>query len=270
MLEAQQRMGCLPSQAFNERLLMKSIHTFTIALMGMFPLSAHAFLVTDFTAIPSVAPTIDFSQFFSIGRIVLNAGDPPIEIDTLTSETVLLRPVSAAMTSAALLLGQNTPPAHADNGYYLGANGYWGPGRLGFLGVGGGNGSRAVARIEFTSGPVSFVGGLFNYPPNFPQFLPVVMSALDSNLSVIEQHSIDVEAPISTTFQTDVGAFRGIAHDQPDIFAVEISAPFAVMDDIRFSRTVVPEPGTVSGIAVTISIISLSYRAKRRFACRPN
>src|SRR5690349_1500765 len=148
---------------------MRSICTFVI-VVGVLPLSAQAVLVTDSSLVPATAPAIDFSQFYSVGRIVLYAGDPAIEIDTLPSETVLLRPVLGT-SAAAIVLGQHTPPAHPDNNFYLGVNGYWGPSRLGFLGIGGGDGSLVTARIEFSNGPVSLVGGLFNYSPAFPPII---------------------------------------------------------------------------------------------------
>jgi hypothetical protein len=151
------------------------------------------------------------------------------------------------------------PPAHPDNNFYLGLNGHWGPARDGFLGISAGNGSMVTARIEFTSGPVSLVGGLFNYSPTFP---PIILRALDENLSVIEEYVIDVEAPISTPGQFDAGAFRGIMRDQDEIFAIEITTPFVVIDDIRFSR-VIPEPSTLSASALAILVALFNWRANR-------
>lgn len=138
------------------------------------------------------------------------------------------------------LLGQHNSE-FPDNNYYLGNNGQWGPGRNGFLGIGGGNGTLVSLRIDFVNGPVSFVGGLFNYSPSWP---PVSMAALAQDFSVIEQRAIEVEAPIDTYSQIDKGEFRGIASSQNDIYALQLTAPFAVIDDLSFFRTV-PEPSSI-------------------------
>jgi len=88
------------------------------------------------------------------------------------------------------------------------------------------------------------------------------MTALDSNLSIIEQHVIDLEASISTPSQIDAGEFRGIMRDQDEIFAIEISAPFAVIDDIRFGR-VIPEPSAFSLSTLAILMAIPKCRANR-------
>lgn len=228
---------------------------FALAVVAMSSLPAQAILVVDGSAVPTASPAIDFSQFFSAGRIVLNSGDASIEIGSFESESVLLQPVSGT-SAVAIILGKDTPPLHPDNNYYLGFNGWWGPGRDGFLGIGGGNGSIVTARIEFASGPVSVVGGTFNYSPNWP---PIVMSALDSNLSVLEQYTVNDLAPISTPSQIDVGEFRGIKRNQNDIFALQLTAPFAVIDDIRFSR--VPEPSSFLLAATAMVFANVIYHA---------
>jgi|tagenome__1003787_1003787.scaffolds.fasta_scaffold20641453_1 hypothetical protein len=229
----------------------------TLVLAAILPRSAAAILVTTSAGIPADSPTIDFSQFASAGQISFDAGDPPFVIDALSSETVVLRPVSGT-SPVALILGNDTPPGHPNNSYGLDLNGHWGPGRVGFLGIGTATEPAAVARIVFESGPVSQVGGLFNYPPSFP---PVIMSALDANLSVLEQYTIDAVAPISTPGQTDAGEYRGIMRAQNDIFALQIIARFAVIDDIRFSR--VPEPSVIGLSALAIALAALNSRAKR-------
>lgn len=231
-----------------------------LALVAVLSQPANAILLTSSAGIPTAAPTINFSQFAEIGRTDILIGDPPLEIDALQNETVLLRPISGT-SNVAIILGEHTPPIHPDNSFYLMTNGHWGPDRDGFLGISHGGGQRVVARIEFANGPVAFIGGLFNYPPD-PRWLPVIMTALDSNLSIIEQHYIDIEAPISTPGQNNVGEFRGIMREQAEIFAIEINAPFAVMDDIRFGREI-PEPSTSSLSALAILMAISKRRANR-------
>lgn len=231
-------------------------HAIVIVICSAAYLSAHSVrgdLMTSPSGVPASASSIDFSQFFSAGRTRIQTGDPPIEVDEFVSETVYVRPVYGTSIVGSILGVHGV--VHPDNNYYLGVNGYWGPGREGFLGIGGGNGSRVALRIEFADGPVAAVGGLFNYPPD-SRWFPVVISALDQNLSVLEQYSIDVVAPISTPSKLDVGEFRGISRPQDDIFALEISAPFAVIDDIRFAR-VVPEPSTL------VLVVLLALNAAR-------
>lgn len=227
------------------------------AIVCVLQSAATAILVSDDNGVPAQALKVDFSQYAAAGRIALNTGDSPIVIDDLPNETVLLRPISGAST-VALLLGDHTPPSHPDNNYYLGQNGHWGPDRLGFLGIGGGNGTRVVARIEFADGPVSFVGGLFNYPPNFPEYFPIIMTALGQNESVLESHVIDAEAPIATPGEIDVGEFRGIQRDLNEIFSLEFSAPFAVIDDVRFLR--VPEPAANLLALTTVMLLRRNLR----------
>ena len=221
------------------------------------PRAAHAILVTSSAGIPADAPTIDFLPFVSVGRIVFNTGDVPLEIDSLSTETVLLRPISGTSTTA-LILGNHTPPAHPDNSFYLGTNGHWGPGRSGFLGIGGGNGSMVTSRIEFTTSPISTIGGLFNYSPDFT---PITMSALDQNLVILEQYTVNLTSPISTPSQIDTGEFRGIMRNQNDIFAIQFTAPFAVIDDIRFVRAV-PEP--IALLLIATAAIALSPTRRRK------
>jgi hypothetical protein len=216
-------------------------------------LGARGELVDD-ASIPYDAALIDFSQFRAHGRVPLPAGGPPIAIDQLPGEAVLLRTTQYH----GLLLGDHSPPAFPDNNYYLGSNGHWGPDRDGFVGVGGGDGTRGVMRFEFADGPVSFVGGVLNYSPD-AMWLPVFISALDERRAVLERHAIDVEAPIDTNALMDAGEFRGISRPQNDIFAFEISAPFAVVDDLRFFR--IPEPHT--GALAVVGGMTMRRRRRR-------
>ncbi len=187
-------------------------------------------LTIETSAIQSLS-TINFSQFVTQPIVVLQTGQPPLDIGQLVGESVLVRPISGT-SAVGVLFGVHSSP------YYLGS-GSWGPNRNGFLGIGGGDGTRVVLRIEFPEGPIATVGGLFNYPSD-PRWHPVTMSALDVNLNVLERYEINGVAPIFT-IGDDIGEFRGIARGHDEIYALEISAPFAVIDDIRFGR-VVPEP----------------------------
>jgi hypothetical protein len=221
----------------------------TIAIVScilLLPRSACAVLVAT---PPAAAPLIDFAQFAPIGRIGFSGGEPPFVIDALPSEDVLMRAVAGPGT-VAIILGNHTPPAHPDNSYYLNTNGHWGPGRAGFLATGGSTQVHTI-RIEFEGGPVSSVGGLFNY--SFP-FMPTAsISALDENLAVIEQYTINEVAPISTPGLVDAGEFRGITRSQNDIYAMQITGNFVVVDDIRFFR--IPEPRAILLSALAVSLL---------------
>jgi len=172
-----------------------------------------------------------------------------LEIDPFDDESVQVHVVSP--NGRAVLLGERQ--GYQDTNYYLGQVGRWTPERGGFLGTDDGF-NRMVMRIEFLTQPVSFVGGLFNYPGNAGAYVPIYMTALDKNLNVLERHEIESEARIYTTFKLDYGEFRGISRDTNDIFALEITAKYAVIDDLRFGR--VPEPSTALALATVLIALS--------------
>jgi hypothetical protein len=220
-----------------------------LVITAMFSSPAGAVLLNTPSAVPANASTVDFAQFAATGRIVFGAAAPPFVIDDLANEPVVMRAVSGSGSIVALIAGDHTPPEYPDNNFYLGPNGYWGPGRAGFLGTDG-ESALCVVRIEFTDRPVALVGGLFNYSPTFPD---LTITALGEDGSILEQYAINSVAPISTPQMVDVGEFRGIRRDENDIFALQMTARYAVVDDIRFSR--VPEPNAIALSAFAVFLL---------------
>lgn len=64
--------------------------------------------------------------------------------------------------------------------------------------------------------PVHSVGAFMNYAPD-PRHGPTYIDALDSSGNILESYEINSSAPISTSYEVDAGAFRGITRGTADI-----------------------------------------------------
>jgi hypothetical protein len=135
----------------------------------------------------------------------------------------------------------------------LGGNGEWTSAKT-FAGVDGDffdqpNGIAASLVFDFGFGRVREVGAFLNYDPDF-QFalgpLQLYLAAYDSAGALIEDHFVPVDTPNAI----NAGAFFGIRTNGADIARFEVSAPFVVVDDLRFA---VPAPSVpllmLAGIA---------------------
>ncbi|HBE70625.1 MAG TPA: hypothetical protein DDW52_20965 [Planctomycetaceae bacterium] len=119
----------------------------------------------------------------------------------------------------------------------LDSNGRWGNGRT-FVSS---NDARPGGLVfEFRDGPVLSVGAFINYAPNNGSDLFV--EAFDSNLNLLERHNVTQLADIVTPGELNGGAFRGIVRDNADISFFFVRGYVPAADDLRFSRTSVPEP----------------------------
>lgn len=213
-----------------------------ITLFGLCVSNGQAALLTSPPTEFGMAGEIDFSQFVGRPGTILLEGDSPAEIGELVNERISVRPVSG-QSLIGLIAGGPTSDHPLSGTYFLGPRGSWSyKERQGFLGIGGGDSSLAVLRIEFLDGPVSSVGGVFNYSGNF---VAATMRAIRSDGTVIETHDVPVTAPIGIGNRRNYGEFRGVASPSDEIFALEIAARFAVIDDLRFTR-VVPEPSALA------------------------
>ena len=135
----------------------------------------------------------------------------------------------------------------------LGANGEWTSAKT-FAGVDGDfqdqpNGIAASLVFDFGFSRVREVGAFVNYDPDFSFGggpLQMYLAAYDANGALIEDHFVPVDTPNGI----DAGAFFGIRSNGADIARFEVSAPFAVVDDLRFA---VPAPSVpllmLAGIA---------------------
>jgi hypothetical protein len=129
-------------------------------------------------------------------------------------------------------------------------NGFWGSGRMGYIGLEGLQNLPpdlvASVEFEFAGGPVSAVGALMNYSIDSPNTIPeggeTMIAAVNADGEILDVFNIPQLAPISTLRQLDAGEFRGIVRNSNDIAAVRFFNSFLVLDDLTFGRIVVPEP----------------------------
>ena len=227
------------------------------SLLGLCVSHAQAELLTSPTTEFGMVGEIDFSQFVGRPGTILLEGDSPAEIGELVNERVSIRPVSG-QSAIGIIAGGPVSDHPLSGTYFLGPRGSWSyEERQGFLGIGGGDSSLAVLRVEFLDGPVASVGGLFNYSGNF---VAATMRAIRSDGTVIGTHDIPASAPIGIGDGRNHGEFRGIASTMDEIFALEIEARFAVIDNIRFTR-IVPEPSAAAALLIVVPLAA-GYRRK--------
>jgi len=216
-----------------------------VALIN-FPTTARAELITvGFGG----ATVIDFSQFGGIGY---NFTFGPTQIGSVVGLDVVFtaNPLNGGNSGFGAVLGSGA--------YGLSANGSWTDDPT-YSGLDSGVGAMTYL---FNFGLVSEVGGFVNYGPDLGP--PVILEALDRGGSILESHVLNREAPISTPFLFNAGAFRGIRRAQADIAGFRISNSYVVLDDLAFgsSATPVPEPSTL--VLVVSGAIALASRSRNR------
>ena len=217
-----------------------------VALIN-FPNTARAELITvEFGG----ATVIDFSQFGGLGY---NFTFGPTQIGSLVGLDVVFEanPLNGGNSGFGAVLGSG--------GYGLSANGGWTDSRT-YSGLDSGVGAMTYL---FNFGLVSEVGGFVNYAPDLGP--PVILEALDSGGRILESHVLNHEAPISTPFFSNGGAFRGIRRPHADIAGFRVSNSYVVLDDLAFSSsaTPVPEPSTL--VLVVSGAIALASRSRNRW-----
>jgi len=122
--------------------------------------------------------------------------------------------------------------------YLLGTNGQW---DLNIHDVGLNTGTGTMT-FSFST-PVSAIGGFMNYSPAVSP--DVVINAFDASNTSLGSFDISVLAPIVTLGDTDQGAFRGISVDSPQIASFTVSNQYAILTDLTFSPSPVPEPSSL-------------------------
>lgn len=136
--------------------------------------------------------------------------------------------------------------------YGLGANGEWSTGTINPGGFSGVDGGAPTSSMTYTlSSPVAAIGGFMNYAPGFSGF-PLI-EALDSGSNVLESYDLELLAPISTPGGFNDGAFRGIVRPSADIYAFRVVSAYAVLDDLTFAGSVIPEPAETAVAGATLA-----------------
>lgn len=134
-------------------------------------------------------------------------------------------------------------PANQD--WSLGSNGQWSAQRS-YVGVDAGADSNAniyaALVFDFGSMRVQQVGAFINYNPDYSYgggfALPLYLAAYDASGHLLDSHELHIRSPGAT----DGGAFYGIATVAASISRFEISAPFAVVDNLSFTTPVPDAP----------------------------
>ncbi|MCC9640945.1 hypothetical protein LOC71_01575 [Rhodopirellula sp. JC740] len=218
------------------------IASFVVALS----VESRGALVTNVTDIDD-ALVIDFSQF--AGSLAFTSG--PIQIGGPVGENI-----EYSSTFSSSVIGEPVPPGN----YGLGSNAFWNNGRQGFVGI---NSDTATIRFDFNDGLVSEVGGFVNYDPGAAT--DFVISAIDSNNTVLESYNISDDAPISTNGFPNDGAFRGISRATQDIAAFSITGAQGVLDNLTFGprqAVAVPEPSVFSVLGIAGCFTTIFRRSK--------
>lgn len=206
------------------------------AFVASFAITVNADLLTSDTISPSVV--IDFSTQPTVTSVT-----GPLQIGDLVGMDVTVTTMDG------------TPNLTTNyDGWGLCANGDWGSPRTYISSQ-----SQAGMRIAFNDGPVAQVGGLMNNARDCGPDL--VITALDSNMNVLETYNVTQLANILT----NEGAFRGISRVSADITYLEINGESPVLDDLTFSSDAdigppgdtVPVPMSVSSLILLAGILSL-------------
>lgn len=216
--------------------LIASATVLSLALSG-----ASAALITSSASL-APATVIDFQQFTSVAL----ANAVPVQVSAAVGEDVELFGLGSSNTFVGPI------------NYNLAGNGTWDSGvdpnfRSAYLPT-----SVAVAmEFVFNTAPIRGVGGFMNYPPGFG---PVLIEVYDSGGTLLETYDLVTAAPINTPSNSvNEGAFRGILRASNDISRFRVTANFAVLDDLTFTR--VPEPASLA--LLTIGGLGFLTRGRR-------
>lgn len=208
---------------------------------------AHAALVTSSAGF--ISPTVvDFNAFvgggygFTLGPVAVGGG-------------VTFTATGPNNSGIGAVLG--------NGGYGLGANGSWDTGTTAPGAYTGVDGADPATSMTYTlSSPVAAIGGFMNYAPGIISGYPLI-EALDSSSAVLESYNLEALAPISTPGGYNDGAFRGIVRPSADIYAFRVVSAYAVLDDLTFARTVIPEPAETAMAGAALAGLGAVWLRRR-------
>jgi len=187
-------------------------------------LLAIAFQAIGFSALITVSTTGTVETFNSQAGMGYNFTAGPV---LLPSGVIFTAGTAGTNSGLGAVLGEGS--------YGLVDNGSWEPPVV-FAGVDGPDNWMMFAFPSL----VSAVSGFMNYcvgcgAPD------AILEVLDSGLNVLESYNLATDAPISTPFATNAGAWRGVVRGTADIAYLRVINSYTVVDDLTFGG--VPNPG---------------------------
>ena len=122
-----------------------------------------------------------------------------------------------------------------------------------------------IMTFAFNDAPVSTVGGQMNYARGCCGEVPLVITALDASMTILETYNLSELADIITPNAINGSEFRGIARDHADIAFFQISGGEAnAIDDLTLQYAASPVPVPASLTLACGGIALLAARARRR------
>ncbi|HBY61445.1 MAG TPA: hypothetical protein DEH78_16610 [Solibacterales bacterium] len=221
--------------------------------------AARAGLITDLSQVPFPRRVVDFSQFLGDGAVRTQG---PQEVSLLTEIGVTF---DSSLDGGSILF----------SGFYgLGVNGDWG-GDFAFAGLDFDLFGFDAYSMWFTfTKPVNAFAAFMNYRVPTQEeidgglvYSDVILEAFGSRGGVIETHNLTLDAPISTPFATNAGAYRGIGRAAEDIYGFRVSNAGVVLTNLTLAsnsfptENPIPEPGT---FALLGGALLLGAAARRR------
>ncbi len=239
-----------------------------VALAASLVLARHAQaqFITSASQLGPPARTITFSQYLGVQsvRTPINVSlDPALPVTLTASGTA-----GTILSDQQYNLGGLNTGAPPDAVFCI--NGAW-RGQEGYVGLFPGS----IATFMWGAAATG-VGAFMNYVPlcGTADKRPPTISLLGASGAVLETYNVDALGRIVTPNGLNEGAFRGALRSQADVFGVQFTGAFLVLDNLQIAGlptgvtpppvTTVPEPRSGVLIAAALGGIHLARRIRRR------